>query len=65
MTQYTQEEYETLKAAYASGARRVRYADGTEVEYDRATMRSILADMEVALGVAPRRRSTVLKFTRD
>lgn len=65
MTQYTQEEYDTLKAAYVSGARRVRYSDGREVEYDRATMRTILADMEAQLGIATPRRSTVLKFTRD
>lgn len=38
---YTSDQLATLKAAYASGVRRVKYADGKEVEYN--TMRDMAA----------------------
>lgn len=65
MTTYTQAEYDTLKAAYASGAKRVKYSDGREVEYSRDEMKQILGEMEASLGTATVRRVSLLKFGRD
>lgn len=43
---YTQADIDALKAAMASGAKRVRYSDGSEVEYrDMAEMKDILGQM--------------------
>lgn len=43
---YTQADIDALKVAMASGARRVRYSDGSEVEYrDMAEMKDILGQM--------------------
>lgn len=38
---FTSEQLATLKAAYASGVQRVKYADGKEVQYN--TMRDMAA----------------------
>lgn len=44
---YTQADIDALKAAMASGAKRVRYSDGSEVEYrDMAEVQDILGQME-------------------
>lgn len=44
---YTQADIDALKAAMASGAKRVRYSDGSEVEYrDMAEMKDILGQMQ-------------------
>lgn len=54
---YTQADLDALKAAIASGARRVKFGSGPdsrEVEYrSLAEMRAIVADIEAEL--APRR----------
>jgi len=44
---FTQSDIDTLRQAIATGARRVRYADGRDVEYRTyAEMRLVLTDME-------------------
>ena len=41
---FTQADVDALKKAIASGARRVRYADGSEIEYrDQAGLEAALA----------------------
>lgn len=55
---YTLEQYETLKAAYASGTLSVRYGDQSVTYHSRAEMRIILDEMEGELGV--NRRCSVL-----
>lgn len=48
---WTQSDLDTLKAAYALGARKVRYADGREVEYrSLADMKAIMDDIAAELG---------------
>jgi len=43
---YTQADIDALKAAMASGAKRVRYSDGSEVEYrEMDEMKDILRQM--------------------
>lgn len=50
---YTIEQYNQLKAAIASGAKRVKYAD-KEVEYNSVTdMLRVLGLMESELGISP------------
>lgn len=34
---YTQDDLDAIKAAIASGAKRVRYSDGSEIEYQSLT----------------------------
>lgn len=47
---FTQSQLDTLRAAYASGVRRVKYADGKEVEYNSmAEMAAAIAKIESAL----------------
>lgn len=46
----SQADIDALEDAIGSGARRVRYSDGSEVEYRTlAEMRSILADMKASV----------------
>lgn len=53
---WTTEDLAALQAAIATGAKKVKYSD-KEVEYrDLSEMNQILADMQVQLGIAPRRR---------
>lgn len=53
MARWTQEQYDTLKAAIAQGALRVEYAD-KRIEYKSDTeMRRLLEEMEVDLGLVP------------
>lgn len=47
---FTQSDIDALEEAIGTGARRVRYSDGSEVEYRTlAEMRSILADMKASV----------------
>jgi len=47
---FTQSDVDTLRQSIATGARRVRYADGRDVEYrSYAEMRRVLTDMEAEL----------------
>lgn len=55
---YTQADADALKAAMASGAQRVRYSDGSEVEY-----RS-LAEMKEALSMIQAEASPPVKPVR-
>lgn len=44
---YTQDDVDALKAAYKTGALRVRYSDGREVLYrTREEIKAILRDMD-------------------
>jgi hypothetical protein len=63
---YTQDQITAIKNAIALGALEVRYADGRTVKYRSLDeMRSILAEMENALGVRPRRNNfTVATYRR-
>lgn len=45
---YTTGQLETLRAAYASGVKRVKYADGKEVEYNS------MRDMAAAISLMER-----------
>ncbi len=57
---FTQADVDALKAAIASGARRVRYADGSEIEYrSQAELEAALARVQgevspPATGSSPR-----------
>lgn len=65
---WTQTEYETLKAAVASGTQEVRYSDKSIRYHSLAEMRSLLAQMEAEMVAASGARpsSTVLlRFRRD
>ena len=58
---WTQQDYDTLKSAVGSGARRVRYMDGKEVEYHSLdAMRSLLAEMHAELNAATAGGSRVM-----
>lgn len=47
---YTQADADSLQKAIASGVRRVRYSDNSEVEYaSLSEMRNILAEIEASL----------------
>jgi hypothetical protein len=51
---YTQDDYDALKSAIASGATRVEYGD-KRIEYrSLAEMKTILADMAKSLGFTTR-----------
>lgn len=53
---YTQQQYDALKAAIASGAYSVRYGD-KQVDYrSLAEMKQTLADMEAELGINPTKK---------
>ncbi len=57
---FTNEQYEALKAAIATGATKVKYKD-KEVSYrDLNEMRSILAQMEKELGIDQEKRPRFL-----
>lgn len=61
MTTWTQEDLDTLRVAYvnvASGAQRVRYADGREVTYfDPAQIAAAIKVVEANLQMAERAAS--------
>jgi len=63
---YTQENYDTLAKAIASGAKRVKYGN-KEVEYQALSeMRALLAEMAAALGyIKPNSGRTFAEFSRD
>lgn len=61
---YTQEHLDGLREALASGALKVRY-EGKEVEYrSTAEIRSLIAEIEAALGQSTGSRVTYPKFSR-
>lgn len=64
---HTQEDLDAITQAIATGARKVRYADGRETEFrSLADMRSIRDEIAAALGqVEAPLRTTYASFTRD
>lgn len=54
MATYTQEDYNELKRAIATGAREVYYSDKRVVFRTLGEMRDILAEMEKELGISQR-----------
>ena len=61
---YTVGQYETLKAAIASGSYSVSYGDKTVTYRSLADMKSILAMMEDELFPARRQRRRVVVFEK-
>lgn len=64
---FTQAHINALKAAIATGARRVRYPDGKEVEYrtlDEMQKTLLLMTNEVSPSTAPA-RTTYATISRD
>jgi len=64
VTAWTQAEYDALRKAIASGALRVSYADRTVQYHSLAEMRSLLKDMERALGIETDDRFSRTSFDR-
>lgn len=64
---WTQTDVDALKAAIATGALKVRYADGREVTYrSLAEMERVLAALVAeATGTPPPPRVTYASFARD
>jgi hypothetical protein len=63
---WTQVEYETLKAAVASGQQEVRYSDKSVRYHSLSEMRSLLAQMEHEMAAASGSRGReLLRFKRD
>lgn len=65
---YAQADLDAIRKAIATGANKVRFADGREVTYRTlADMRSIEADIAAALAPPDmaRPRVTFASFTRD
>ena len=63
---WTQAEYETLKAAVASGQQEVRYQDKSVRYHSLSEMRSLLAQMEYDMNAAAGARGrALLRFKRD
>lgn len=64
---WTQTDIDALKAAIATGALKVRYADGREVVYrSLEDMRAILNDMEAEVSPASvRPRVSLVSHIRD
>jgi len=64
---WTASDLDTINDAIATGARKVRFADGREVEYrSLADMRSIRDEIAQAIGLKPEPlRSTYASFTRE
>jgi hypothetical protein len=67
---WTQDDLDTLKAAYASGTLRVRFSDGKEISYPSgadllARIRTV--EVELAAGITGERppMSRVTTFRRD
>lgn len=51
---FTQADVDALKKAIASGARRVRYADGSEIEYrDQPALEAALARVQAEVNPKP------------
>lgn len=62
----TQDDIETLKKAIASGALKVRYADGREVTYrSLKEMKEILEMVEAEVSAKPAPRVSFAKFSRE
>lgn len=62
----TQADIDALEMALATGERRVRFADGREVEYRSvADIRSALGVLSARMTTAPMMRTTVTAFRRD
>jgi hypothetical protein len=63
---YTQENYEKLAQAIATGAKRVRYGN-KEIEYQSPeSMKATLAEMARALGhIKPNNGRTYAEFSRE
>lgn len=62
---YTLEQYNNLKAAYSTGATRIKYGD-KEIEYlPREQVKAILDEMEVSLDLKKKRsRNMRTSFTK-
>jgi hypothetical protein len=62
---YTLADANTIKEAIASGAKRVKFSDGREVEYRTLEeMKKILEDILAEVAGKPRPRVSLAKFTR-
>lgn len=64
---WTEDDLITINRAIATGASKVRFADGREVTYrSLADMRSTRDEITASLGLAPEPlRTTYASFTRD
>ena len=60
---WTQAEYDTLKAAVASGVQTVRYQDRTVTYHSLEQMRSLLGDMERSLSQNARNNQRIVVTT--
>lgn len=64
----TQSDADAIKAAIASGVRRVKFADGREVEYrtvDEMMQALALANADIAAASGANTRSSIATFGRD
>ena len=64
----SQSDVDAIKAAIVSGVRRVKFADGREVEYrtvDEMKQALALAEADVAAASGNSARSSVATFCRD
>lgn len=64
---WTVEDLDTINEAIATGASKVRFADGREVTYrSLADMRSVRDEIAASLGIASNAlRTTFASFSRD
>ena len=64
---WTQDDLDTINLAIATGARKVRFADGRETEFrSLPDMRSIRDEIAAEIGAQPEPiRTTYASFSRD
>lgn len=60
---WTQTEYDTLKAAVASGVQTVRYQDRTVVYHSLEQMRALLGEMERSISQNARSNQRIVLTT--